>query len=288
MKLKSKEAVVGGVFALPCVAGFVLFYAAPFIISLYYCFTKGIRGTEFVGFDNFISLLRSDSYRLAAINTLKFNVVSVPLIIIASLCLALLLNRKLRGVTYFRSFFIMPLVIPVASVILVWQILFSEFGVINGILLRLGLAPVEWLNSGWSFYILVLLYIWKNCGYNIILFITGLNNIPREYYESANIDGAGKKAVFFNITIPFLAPTGFFVLVISLINSFKVFREAYLLAGSYPYFDIYLLQHFMNNNFMNLNYQRLSTAAFIMVVVIVILVYVLFRFEKKLGKDLYL
>jgi ABC-type sugar transport systems, permease components len=262
------------------------FFAAPFLISLYYCFTRGIGGAEFAGLENFVSLIESDSFRLAATNTFKFNIVSVPAIMALSLLLAVLLNSRVKGVAHFKTFFILPLVIPVASVILVWQILFSENGTINGILYGFGLQPVDWLNTGWSFYILVLLYVWKNCGYNIVLFLAGLNNIPAEYYESARIDGAGRLTCFFRITVPFLIPTGFFVFIISIINSFKVFREAYLLAGSYPYFDIYMLQHFMNNNFSNLNYQRLSTAAFIIVVFIVMLVFFLFRIENRMGREL--
>lgn len=286
MRLRHKEMITGIVLALPCIAGFIVFFAAPFLVSLYYCFTKGIGGIEFVGFENFISLINSNSFRLAAINTIKFNAISVPVIMAFSLALALLLNSKVKGVSRFKTFFILPLVIPVASVILVWQILFSEYGALNGVLSGFGVQPVDWMSTGWSFYILIMLYVWKNCGYNIVLFLAGLNNIPVEYYESARIDGAGRLTCFFKITIPFLVPTGFFVFIISIINSFKVFREAYLLAGSYPYFDIYMLQHFMNNNFQNLNYQRLSTAAFLIMVLIVILVLVLFRFENRYSKYL--
>lgn len=285
MKLAHKEAVEGYVFALPSITGFIVFFATPFVVSLYYCFTKGIGGTSFVGLENFIELLNSNSFRLAAKNTLKFNAVSVPLIIILSLAFAILLNGNLKYVSNFRTFFIFPLVIPTASVILVWQILFNDYGIINNFLSSFGVQNVEWLNSKWIFYILVLLYIWKNCGYDIVLFIAGINTIPKEYYESAEIDGANKFTCFIYITLPSLIPMGFFVFIISIINSFKVFREAYLLAGSYPHFDLYMLQHFMNNNFINLNYQRLSTASFLVVIIIVILTSILFKFESKYGKN---
>lgn len=286
MKMRHKEMIAGGILAAPCIAGFAVFFAAPFLISLYYCFTEGISGTGFAGINNFKSLLESNSFRLAAINTLKFNFISVPVILLLSLSISLLLNSKVKYISVFKSLFILPLVIPVASVIYVWQILFGEYGTINGILILCNLQPVDWLNSGWSFFILVSLYVWKNCGYNIILFIAGLNNIPVEYYEAASIDGAGWVKCFLKITLPQLIPTGFFVFIISIINSFKVFREAYLLAGSYPHQDIYMLQHFMNNNFDNLNYQRLSTAAFFIVALIVLLVFFLFRFEERYGMDL--
>lgn len=286
-KLKTRQSIAGFIFALPSLAGFALFFAIPFAISIYYCFTQGIGGIEFVGFQNFIDLFHSNSFLLASKNTIIFNVISVPAIIILSFLLSLLLNSKIKGLPVFRSFFILPLVIPVASVILVWNILFNEYGVINSILIKIGFAGnIDWIKSDQSMWVLVLLYLWKNCGYNVILFLAGLSNIPKEYYESARMDGAGPLACIKNITIPFLIPTGFFVLMMSIVNSFKVFREAYLLAGSYPSLKIYMLQHFMNNNFMNLSYQRLTTAALIMAVVIALLVFVLFRIEARFGRSI--
>ncbi len=284
-RLRRKEAMAGYIFALPSLAGFALFFMIPFMISLYYCFTKGVGGTEFVGFANFVSLFGSKSFITAAKNTVIFNAISVPLIMLLSFAFASLLNKKLKGVSYFRMFFICPLVIPIASVILVWQIMFNEYGALNHFLAGFGVKPVEWMRTGWSVGVLVLVYIWKNCGYNVILFLAGLNSIPAEYYESARIDGAGRFVCLRKITIPFLIPTGFFVFIISMINSFKVFREAYLLAGSYPHLDIYMLQHFMNNNFFNLSYQRLTTASFIMAAAVVVLVFLMFRMEARFKQN---
>jgi len=285
IKLKNKQSIAGFAFALPSLAGFALFFAIPFVISLYYCFTEGIGGATFVGLKNFNDLLHSDSFLLAAKNTLIFNSISVPLIMTLSLLFAILLNRQIKGLAIFRSFFILPMVIPVASVILVWNIIFNQYGVLNNILANFGVGGVDWIRSDWSMWVLVLLYIWKNCGYNVILLLAGLNNIPKEYYEAANIDGARSFDCFLKITVPFLIPTGFFVFMVSIVNSFKVFREAYLLAGSYPTLKIYMLQHFMNNNFMNLSYARLTTAAFLMAIIIALLVIVLFRIEDRFGRS---
>lgn len=285
MTIKSKNTLVGISFALPSVLGLMLFYIIPFGMSISYSVTKGIRDIKFVGIENFISLFKSKAFILALKNTIKFNVISVPLIIIVSLLLALLLNSKLKYVGYFRSLFIIPLIIPVASVILFFQLIFTNLGMMNGILDMVGLQPISWLTSGYSFYVLIFIYIWKNCGYNMIIFLAGLNNIPYEYYEAARIDGAGKVTCFFSITLPFLLPSLFFVFIISIINSFKVFREAYLLAGSYPHKDIYMIQHFMNNNFFNLNNQRLSTSAIIMVFIITITVTFFYKLQKKGSID---
>lgn len=285
LNLKAREALAGYLFLLPSLAGFSLFFLIPFAMSIYYCFTKGIGGLEFVGLKNFKDLLDSGAFLLASKNTLVFNLINVPLIMSVSLLFALLLNRKFKGTAYFRMFFILPLVVPVASVILVWQIVFNEYGTINSLLSHLGVLPADWLKTGWAVGILTMVYLWKNCGYNIVLFMAGLGSIPPEYYETARMDGAGAFTCFRKITMPFLMPAGFFVLMISIINSFKVFREAYLLAGSYPHESIYMLQHFMNNNFYNLSYQRLTTAAFLMTAVIVILVAALLKVEARFREN---
>lgn len=283
---RTREALAGYAFLLPSLAGFLVFFLIPFAISIYYCFTKGIGRLEFAGLKNFRDLLGSSSFILASRNTFIFNLINVPLIMLLSLLFAMLLNQKLKGLAYFRMFFILPLVVPVASVIIVWQIAFSEYGVLNGLLSSLGVASADWIKSQWAPGILSMVYIWKNCGYNIVLFMAGLGNIPAEYYETARIDGAGPFTCFRKITLPFLIPSGFFVLIISIINSFKVFREAYLLAGSYPHESIYMLQHFMNNNFYSLSYQRLTTAAFLMTVLVVVLLVVLLKVEGKFKENL--
>ncbi|GKX65053.1 carbohydrate ABC transporter permease [Inconstantimicrobium mannanitabidum] len=285
MKLRNKEAMAGYFFIAPSIIGYLIFFGVPFIISLYFCFTKGIGDVEYVGFQNFIDLLSSETFQLAAKNTLYFNVVSVPLNLCISLVMAVVLNSKLKGISYFRTIFVMPLVIPSASVVLVWQIFFHSSGVLNDFLSIFGYKSTDWLNSPWAFNILVLFYIWKNCGYNIIIFLAGLNSISQHYYEAAYIDGCGKFKSFCKITIPMLMPTTFFVFVFSIINSFKVYREAFMLGGNYPHSSIYMLQHFMNNNFYNLNYQRLSTAAFLVFIFIALLVYILLKFEKRYGED---
>ena len=127
------------------------------------------------------------------------------------------------------------------------------------------------------------LYLWKNTGYNMVLFLAGLQNIPQEYYESSEIDGAGGWRKFIHITMVYLTPAAFFIFVISIINSFKVFRETYLISGAYPHDSIYMLQHYMNNMFASLDYQKLTSAAFIMAVFIYVLVLSLYKFERKIS-----
>lgn len=264
--------------------GFLLFFFLPFIASIYYSLMDSPVNGNFVGLTNYISLLKNSAFLLAGSNTLLFTLISVPLIMMIALALALLLNRTIYFRNLIRTLFISPLVIPVASVVLVWQIVFSSSGVINGFLNFCGLDTVDWMNSGWARVVVIVVYIWKNSGYNIVLFLAGLQSIPKEYYESSQIDGASAFRRFTGITLVYLTPTSFFIFIISIINSFKVFRETYLIAGSYPHESIYMLQHYMNNMFSSLDYQKLTTAAFIMAFFIFLLVVALFKIERRISK----
>lgn len=282
MNLTQREARDGLLYAAVPLLGFAVFFFVPFLISFVRSFQTGIS-SEFAGLDNYISVFQSNSFRLAAGNTFRFMLVGVPAIILFSLAVALALDAGLRSSSLFRTVFLMPYVIPVASSVMVFQILFEQSGIVNTLL-----PPAErvnFLHSGSAFAILVLLYIWKNFGYNMILFASGLSQIPHEYYEAAKVDGANGFRIFWHITLPLLTPTFFFVFIISIVNSFKVYREAYALSGAYPDSSIYMLQHFMNNNFVNLNYQRLSVASNYVFLIIFLLVFLLYRFQKRTGDN---
>ena len=209
-----------------------------------------------------------------------FTSISVPLLIALSLAVALLLNRAVYFRNWLRTAFVLPLVVPVASVVMVWQIFFDWNGTLNQWLHHFGAGRIDWLQSNWSPSIVALMYIWKNIGYNMILFLAGLQTIPKDYYETAEVEGAGRIRQLFHITLVYLTPTFFFVVLISIINSFKVFRETYLLAGDYPYDSIYLLQHYMNNLFLSLDIQKLTAAATLMVACLVLLVSGLLRMRE--------
>lgn len=283
MKMSRREALTGLGFAAPFLVGFILFFIAPFLVSIGYTFTFGAGGGAFVGFSNYVDVLQSGAFRLAAWNTFRFILIGVPLIMLCGLLFSLLLYEKFKGAAFFRSVFLYPLVIPIASTVMVVQVFLSESGILNTVLGRLGIPVQSWLSSDTAFYVLIGLYVWKNCGYNIVLFLAGLNSIPKDFYEAASLDGATSRQCLRYITGPILIPNFFFIFVISIINSFKSFREAFLLGGSMPDKSIYMLQHFMNNNFSNLNYQRLSVAALIVFVVIFGFVFLLLHFKKKAG-----
>ena len=281
MKLKTRNAVAGYLLALPFLLGFAGFYLIPFLWSVRFTFTSGSGGTAFVGLRNFQDIFASAAFQLAAYNTFRFILIGVPLLMAFSFVLALLLFEKFKGATFFRSLFLYPLVLPAASVVIVVQAFFSDGGLVNQALAALGLPLENWIQSDYAFPLLVGLYIWKNCGYDLVLFLAGLAAIPREYREAAASEGASYWQTVRYITLPLMLPTFFFILIVSIINSFKSFREAYLLGGANPHESIYMLQHFMNNNFQNLSYQRLSVAALLVFAVIFALVLVLFRLKAR-------
>lgn len=281
MKQKNRYALTGVSFTLPFLAGFALLYLIPFVWSIEKTFTAGAGGIRFVGLQNYADLFRSAAFRLAAGNTFKFIAIGVPLLMVVSFLLALALYQKFRGASFFRSVFLMPMVIPVAATITVVQAFFGRQGLTNQLLEALGIPLQNFMGSELAFPLLVGLYIWKNCGYNMILFLAGLSAIPADFADAARCDGASPGYILRRITLPLMVPNFFFVFVISVVNAFKSFREAYLLGGERPHESIYMLQHFMNNNFQNINYPRLSTAALLIFTVIFLLVLLLFWIKRK-------
>ena len=267
----------------PSFLGVFLFFILPFVVVVKYAFTNAAG--EPVQFQNFINLLKNPIFKMAAGNTLKFSAVAVPLSVVLAIVLALMLECRIPMKSYFRSFFLSPMMVPVASIVLIWQVLFSYNGTVNVLLEALGKPAIDWLNSERAPLVVVLLFLWKTLGYNMILFMAGLANIPRELLEVADVEGASSAYKFFAIKLRYLSPTVLFVTILSLINSFKIFREVYLLAGNYPYESLYTLQHFMNNMFNALDYQKLSAAALIMAVFMVGLIALLFAVEDWFGKD---
>ena len=271
----------------PSLVGVLVFFFMPLFMLLVTSFQKSPTNSDFVGFRNYERVLTNDAFINASKNTLTFALISVPLAVILALFIAMLLNSGLPGKSLFRSFLLNPMMVPVASVVLIWQVFFSYNGVINGIAEKLFDSPdkIDWLKSEYAQIVIMLLFLWKNLGYNMVLFLAALNSIPHEILESAEMDGAGPVKRFFAIKLHYLSPTIFFVGIMSLINSFKIFREVYLLTGDYPFANLYMLQHFMNNSFTHLDYSKLSAGAIIMCIVMVIIVGGLFFAESKFDKD---
>ena len=283
-KQLNNDGKVAAFFLLPSLIGFSLFYLIPFVMGTIYSFKDGAVGGSFVGLFNYKELLASASFLKAATNTFCFTAINVPLVIGISLILALCLHQTVMFKNAIISSFILPIVVPVASIVMLWQILFDWNGTINLWMVKMGFSQIDWMKSDWSIVVVSLVYLWKNIGYNMIIFLAGLQNIPKDYYEIAEMEGTGRFFKFRQITLVYLTPTMFFVLLMSIINSFKVFRETYLIAGDYPYDRIYMIQHYMNNMFASLNVQKLTAAASLMVLCILILVFIFFAIERRYRK----
>ncbi len=282
---KTRDFLKSLCFLSPSLLGVGVFFVLPFAVVIYYSLIDGVGSKNFVGLENFIKLFDNSAFLLAAKNTLLFSAFAVPLAVVLSIALALMLECRIPMKSQFRTFFLSPMMVPVASIVLIWQVLFNYNGSVNELVLLFGGEKIDWLLSEYSMVVVVLLFLWKNLGYNMILFMAGLANIPKELLEVASVEGASEAYKFFAIKLRYLSPTVLFVTILSLINSFKVFREVYLLTGDYPYETLYMLQHFMNNTFRSLDYQKLSAAAVVMAIAMVIIIALLFKAEDWFGKD---
>lgn len=272
-------------FMAPSVLGVLMFFVIPFIVVIYYSVVDDPINHNFVFLDNFINVIENAAFQQAAFNTLMFSSVAVPLAVILALVLAMILESKIPFRSQFRTFFLTPMMVPIASIVLIWQVLFHYNGMVNDITGLFGMGKIDWLKSDYAQVVIVVLFLWKNLGYNMILFMAALSSIPKDILEVAVLESARPWQVFIHIKIRYLSSTLLFVTIMSLINSFKIFREIFLLTREYPYPTIYMMQHFMNNTFTSLNYQKLSAAAILMSVVMVIIIGILFLAENYFGRD---
>ena len=248
----------------PSLAGVAVFYLGPFAEVVRRSFTDA-SGRRFVGLSNYQTVLANSAFRTAAANSARFLCVCIPALLALGLALALLTKAAGRHGQPFRTRFLLPLAVPVASIVLLWKVLFAGNGLANTVLRSLGAQPVDFMGTGAAFWVLIVTYLWKNSGYDMVLWAAGRDRIPQSQYEAAAVDGANGWQTFRAITWPGLRPTLGLTALLSLINSFKVFREAYLVAGAYPHESMYLLQHLFNNWFLNLELGRITAAAVIVV-----------------------
>ena len=282
VKTVGKRELISWFFLLPSLIGVFVFFVAPFMVIIGYSFMNNPIQKEFVGFSNFVNVWNNDAFRKAGLNTLNFSFTAVPLAVVLALIAAVMMESAIPAKSFFRSCLLSPMMVPVASIVLIWQVLFHHNGLVNDLF---GLH-LDWLKSEHAQFVIVLLFIWKNLGYNMILFMAALSSVPKDLIEVSRIEGAGRVAVFFRIKLRYISATILFVTIMSVLNSFKVFRETYLMTGEYPYDSLYLLQHYMNNTFVSLDYQKLSSAAVLMSVVIIVLVGIMFITEDRFGRDL--
>lgn len=250
------------------------------------CGDRQHRFRAILGLQNFIDVLQNELFRTAAKNTLIFMALTVPLGMALALLTALCLRKISRGRQLLSLCLLLPLVVPSGTGAYFWKILFDQNGLLIRTLVLFGVPHESLIQLNGRMAILVFVFLWKTVSYNTILFWSGLNWIPKTYYEQMALEGGGHLAQFRQVTWIYLAPTTFVVFLMSVVNAFKVFKEIYMLFGAYPGPDIYMLQHYMNNLFAALNLPRLSSIAYILFVCIGAVLLVVFRLQKRVSDAL--
>lgn len=253
-------------FMLPSFLGVMLFVLIPFLDVIRRSFTTAVTN-QFNGIQNYKMIFTNQAFLLAVKNTACFTIVCIPLLVVTGLVIALPLS-KLKNAVFIKSLYLFPLAMPTATIVIVWKMFFYKQGFLNLFLTRLGEWSGLWgeihkdyLGSSAAFWVLVFSYVWKNTGYTVVLWLAGILGVPNELLEAAKVDGASERQCFFRIVLPNLKGSLYTIVILSFLNSFKIYREAYLVAGSYPEQDIYLLQHLFNNWFVNLDFDKMAAAA---------------------------
>ena len=235
-KYKKDHVIWGYIFILPTAIGLILLNIWPAIQTFILSFQKstGFGNTVWVGITNYQKLFGDKEVLQSLINTLIYAMVSIPLIVVLSLIVAVLMNQKVKGISVYRTLYFLPVVAAPSAVAMIWRWMFNnEFGLINNLLLKIGVQGPAWLSDpSIAIYSVIIVGVWSAIGYNMVLLLAGLQEIPRDYYEAADIDGASSWQQFSNITLPLVTPTLFFVVITTVINSFQVFDAIFMMIAA--------------------------------------------------------
>ena len=230
---------------LPGLAGLLAFYVVPFFGGIYFSLMDGTFANAFVGLANYKRVWQNPMFQLGLKNTWELSLLCAPVIWLLAFILS--------------------------AMLLIWTLMFDYGGVVNRLVTAMGFERVLWLEEDALRFPIVLLYIWKNVGFSVVLFASALSAVHPSLYEYASLEGAGWWTQSFRITLPQILPTAFLVFVLAWVNAFKIFKEAYFIGGDYPTTQIYTLQHFMNNKFAKLEYQDVTAAAYMFAVGVMVL-----------------
>lgn len=288
MKLRSfrrVQSTAGIICALPSIVGFLLFTITPAIASFYFSFTRYtvIEPPEFIGLENYKTLITEDLFRVSFYNTVYLTVFGVTSTILLSLLLALLLNQKLKGVSVYRTIFFVPSITPLVANAVIWTLLLNgKYGLVNYVLSWFGIKGPAWLaDPRWAKPALIVMGLW-GIGQSIIIYLAGLQGIPTELYEAAEVDGAGMLARFRYITWPLLSPTTFFILITSTIAHFQMFVQPYVMTEGGPADStmtyVYLIY---NKAFGWFRMGEACAMAWMLFILVIILTLLQFHFSRK-------
>ena len=273
-------------FLAPGLAGLMLFYVAPFIGGIYYSLTDGSYRNAFVGLSNYAAIWKNPMFVLGLRNTMELSVLCAPTVWVLSFIIASLLNNIQPGGAFFRNSLLMPYLMPSSAMLLMWLLAFDYGGVVNRLIVLLGGARVSWLEGGMLRAPIVLMYIWKNLGFAVIIWLSALQAVPKPLYEFATLEGAGFWRQTFSVTLPLVVPSAFLIIILEWINAFKIFKEVYFIGGAYPDESVYTLQNYMNNMYSRLNYQNVTTAAYSFALIVFTLFGALFLIQRRLQSNL--
>ncbi|UVI31245.1 carbohydrate ABC transporter permease [Paenibacillus spongiae] len=280
-----KEAMVGYLFASPWFIGLVLFTLFPIAASIRYSFMDYniLQPPVWVGLDNYKALFQDELFWISLYNTFYYVFLSVPLTMIIGLAIAMLLNADIKGIALYRTLYYMPSIVPLVAASILWAWMFDpNFGILTNIVQFFGLPAPGWLSDpAWAKNSLILMSLW-GAGGGMIIYLAGLKNIPKVYYEAAEIDGAGVIHRFFKITLPLLSPTLFFQLIIGIIGSFQVFTQSFMITGGGPNDStLFYVLYLYNNAFRFWKMGYASALAWVLFVIIMVFTWINFKLSKK-------
>lgn len=286
-RVRMQEHIYGWLFILPIVIGVCFFQFYPILVSMYASLTDwtGINDPSFVGASNYVRLFSGDRFfRLTLRNTAYYTLGSIPLSIWLAMVLALLCNRSMRGVYWYRTAYFAPNVTSTVAISLVWFWLYApDIGPINWALAKIGIEGPSWLTSvAWAMPAVILVGVWQHVGYPMLILLAGLQGIPESLYEAAKLDGAGATRRFRYVTLPLLTPSIFFLLITQFIASFQVFGLIYVMTQGGPANATNVYIHYLYQNafsFGRLGYA--SAMAWILFAIIALITLVQWRFQKR-------
>lgn len=276
----------GYLLILPQIVGMLCFTLFPICMTFYLCFTEWdfINSPKLIGVKNFVNVLTDEVFLKTIVNTLVFVIGIVPLTMAISLGLALLTNKKLRGLNFYKGAFFLPNVTTTAAIALTWYWLFAaDFGIINQVLGIFGIEGPPWMaDPAWAKVAVIIMIAWRMMGYYYLIFLAGLKNIPDTYYEAARIDGANGIQQFIYITIPLLSSTTFFILITMLINVFNIFEEPYILTRGGPVYSTYTLAMYIYfKAFSTFQMGEAAVASVVLFIILAAVAAINFKISKK-------
>ncbi len=285
--VRRRNTLIGYSFILPSLTGFFLFTLIPVTGALLLSFMKWDSASpiQFIGLKNFFVMFKNSSFQIALKNTLYYTALTVPLTVIGALFFAVVSDSMRKGNGVFRAIIYFPSIASIVAVSVVWQFMYHpEFGPINSFLKLIGfLNPPRWISSPtWAMPAVIIVSIWSKMGYFMIMFVAGLQTIPNQLYEAAMLDGANTRQKFMKITLPMLSPTMFFVVIICIIGSFKVFGRIYIMTARGPGRSTSVLVYTIYKEaFTGLRFGYASAMALVLFLIILIFTLIQFRYQKK-------